>query len=63
MELPDVCPSCERSTDRTGFNWFRWILKSRARSVDRIYECSVCRTLFRARWELVSFKQLKEEET
>lgn len=62
--LPDACPNCERSTDRQGMEWFSWIQRSEldldSGIEDQIFECSVCHALFRAKWKLVSFKELKE---
>ncbi len=62
--LPDTCPHCKRSTNRQGMEWFVWIERSEldldAGVEDQLFECSMCHTLFRARWELASFKELKE---
>jgi len=33
-----------------------------SRIEDQIYECSHCHTLFRARWELISFTWLEEKK-
>jgi hypothetical protein len=36
--------------------------RSCTRIEDQIFECSHCHTLFRARYELVGFAELKEEK-
>jgi len=34
----------------------------KSRIEDQIFECSNCHTLFRARWELISFNELEEKK-
>ena len=73
MEFPDRCPHCERSTDRHGMAWMEWMPRGKLcfeegdagqiGDPNQIFECSECGTLFRARWTLSSFKELKEVES
>jgi len=75
MKFPKKCPKCNcafgekiqyvdgrveipRLFVRSGLNFDS---EDETRIEDQIYECSHCHTLFRARWELVSFVQLEEK--
>ena len=64
LSLPDTCPSCGRQTDRQAMEWFVWLYMGErdldSGGKDQLFECSACHTLFRARWKLISFKELRE---
>ncbi len=68
MKLPQNCPHCKRQIIHSErFHWiYRTTLDYDADDPDRIedqlMECSECHTLFRVRWKMVSFTELKEVE-
>lgn len=71
MNIPDICPKCGarwRGEEQTGHLLIRTELDFDSESdeggriEDQIYECSECHTLFRVKWQLVSFKELVEKE-
>lgn len=67
MNLPKDCPHCKKHVLDAGF----WIYRTELdydvdepdRIEDSIMEYSECHTLFRVRWEMVSFTELKEVES
>lgn len=69
MKFPDRCPECKAIFGDPP-NYACLLVRSEldfdsdddTRIEDQIYECSACHTLFRVRFELVSFVQLKEKE-
>lgn len=66
MKLPTKCPCCNAvfEQDRQAFLMVRTSLDfdsdDDSRIEDQIFECGKCHALFRARYELVDFKLLKE---
>jgi len=72
MELPEKCPQCGvkwgeaiQTNEKTTFPYLNIRTNldfdsngSDGRIDDQIYECSECHTLFKARWQLISFVQL-----
>lgn len=74
MQFPKECPNCKGSFESyyPGDERFHAYLIHRGeldwdsdephRIDDQVMECSRCHTLFRLRWELKSFHQLKELE-
>jgi len=69
VKLPDKCPNCDivYNMNTTGAYLITrteldFDSDNGSRIEDQIYECSVCHQLFKARWELVDFKMLKEVE-
>ncbi|MCJ7634997.1 hypothetical protein MUP77_21730 [Candidatus Bathyarchaeota archaeon] len=72
MDLPEHCPHCLANINIPGIyeaNAY-WIIRTeidfdsnnQSRIDDQIFECSNCHTLFRLRWELISFVELEERK-
>ena len=77
MDLPEKCPQCNakwnEAIEKDGKASYPFLNirteldfdfnggNSDARIEDQIYECSECHTLFRVRWQLLSFIQLIEK--
>jgi len=71
VKLPEKCPACGIHYNVVvGVHMAYLIIRTepdfdsddKSRIEDQIFECSNCHQLFRARWKLVSFRQLVEKE-